>query len=337
MKKITNFVLFGLLVTTHVSANQWSYSGVIDGFYTAHSSAVPSTKSYPFVYAYPDSNRIQFNQALFEVQYHSDIFYSRLGIQAGRYVDENYAAEPVFSRSLYSAFIGKKLTETVTLEGGIFPSHIGFESAIGPDNWTLSRSILADNSPYFESGLKLLYAPNDTWTLTGLLLNGWQRISDPQGLAIGTQIQWKASPDLLLNSSAFIGQIEQEGNESKTRYFHDFFAVMTLSEQLSMATVADIGLENSSSGWSTWSGAAVLGQWKQLPTRRWGARLKFFSDPEACVTRGISSLWSSSINMDWDLFPNMMWRNEIKQTWGTSESDLQFSTALALQFKGDLL
>ncbi len=37
------------------------------------------------------------------------------------------------------------------------PSHIGFESAVGSDCWNLTRSILAENSPYFESGIKLNY------------------------------------------------------------------------------------------------------------------------------------------------------------------------------------
>jgi hypothetical protein len=35
------------------------------------------------------------------------------------------------------------------------PSHIGFESAIGKDCATLTRSILADNSPYYEAGVKI--------------------------------------------------------------------------------------------------------------------------------------------------------------------------------------
>ncbi|MBK8628485.1 MAG: outer membrane beta-barrel protein [Saprospiraceae bacterium] len=28
------------------------------------------------------------------------------------------------------------------MDAGIFPSHIGFESAISADNWTLTRSLL---------------------------------------------------------------------------------------------------------------------------------------------------------------------------------------------------
>lgn len=57
------------------------------------------------------------------------------------------------------------------------PSHIGFESAIGKDCWNLTRSILADNSPYYETGIKLGYtSKNEKLYLAGMYLNGWQRI-----------------------------------------------------------------------------------------------------------------------------------------------------------------
>jgi hypothetical protein len=35
------------------------------------------------------------------------------------------------------------------------PSHIGFESVISADCWTLTRSLLAENSPYYETGMRL--------------------------------------------------------------------------------------------------------------------------------------------------------------------------------------
>jgi hypothetical protein len=39
----------------------------------------------------------------------------------------------------------------------------------------LTRSILADNSPYYEAGLKKKLLKNEKWYLA-MYLNGWQRI-----------------------------------------------------------------------------------------------------------------------------------------------------------------
>nr|WP_290930803.1 outer membrane beta-barrel protein [Haliscomenobacter sp.] len=63
------------------------------------------------------------------------------------------------------------------------PSHIGFESAIGKDCWNLSRSILAENSPYYETGVRLsLNSANGKWYAAAMLLNGWQRMARATGI-----------------------------------------------------------------------------------------------------------------------------------------------------------
>ena len=77
------------------------------------------------------------------------------------------------------------------------PSHIGWEGAVSKDDWTLTRSVAADNSPYFESGVKIGYtSKNEQWYLSALILNGWQRIHRVDGNstpAFGTQITYKPS------------------------------------------------------------------------------------------------------------------------------------------------
>ncbi len=92
---------------------------------------------------------------------------------------------------------------------GILPSHIGFETAIGKYNWTLTRSIVAENSPYFESGARLSYTTdNGKLSLTALALNGWQRITRVDGNSLmswGTEIYYKPSGKVTLNYSTFFG------------------------------------------------------------------------------------------------------------------------------------
>ena len=75
---------------------------------------------------------------------------------AGTYMNANYAAEPEYLKNIYEANAGIKISknENLWIDVGILPSHIGFETAIRKDNWTLTRSMVAENSPYYESWRK---------------------------------------------------------------------------------------------------------------------------------------------------------------------------------------
>ena len=118
---------------------------------------------------------------------------------AGTYPQDNMVAEQGALRYINEANIGVKISENKNLwiDAGIMPSHIGWESAIGKDNYTLTRSIAAENSPYFETGVRLSYTTdNGKWYLSGLVLNGWQRIAKPEGnqsISFGHQVTYKPS------------------------------------------------------------------------------------------------------------------------------------------------
>ncbi len=325
----------GVMLCSSVHGANWTYSGYTEGFY-GYSSSSGSSKLYPFIYSYPDTNGLRLNHAQMELNYNSEDWFGHAGIHTGRYVEENYAAEPAFLRSIYTASIGKRFSSLLSLEAGVFTSHIGLESAIGKDNWTLSRSVMADNSPYFESGVKLNVVPNDTVSVSFLVLNGWQNISDTNdNKAFGTQIQWKPNPSFLLNSSTFIGNEQPAGSPSKQRYFHDLYAVIALSDSWSLAPVLDMGIqENGSGGWDSWGGVAVLNQWKMHPSWRLGARLEYFSDPAHVVSSGADAVLSASINSDHVVADHLLWRNELKTYWNLPTSSTTFLTSLSWAFEG---
>ena len=53
------------------------------------------------------------------------------------------------------------------------------ETALGYDCINLTRSIQADNSPYYERGLRLSYeTKNKNWYIALMTLNGWQKIDN---------------------------------------------------------------------------------------------------------------------------------------------------------------
>jgi hypothetical protein len=139
-------------------------------------------------------------------------FRSSVALAAGTYMMSNYEGEPAFFPYVMEAYVGWRLPtkQKLWLDIGILPSHIGFESPIGVECFTLSRSIAADNSPYYVSGAKLtIQFKNQDWSLALLGINGWQNIQRanyPNSLAIGHQLQYQTEKAKVMSSS-FIGRV----------------------------------------------------------------------------------------------------------------------------------
>ena len=164
-------------------------SGYADIYYQYDFNKPADKLRPPFLYNFKKHDELNTNLVLLKADYDGKNFRANLAVMAGNYAKYNLAAEPEFFRYIYEASIGYKLSEKISVDAGIFPSHIGCESAIAKDNWNLSRSILAENSPYYETGIKLNYEPNDQWTFSLLGLQGWQNIKDyNSSKALGTQI-----------------------------------------------------------------------------------------------------------------------------------------------------
>jgi hypothetical protein len=166
----------------------------------------------------------------------------------GTYANANLAAEPGVLKNVYEANAGVKISskKNLWIDAGIFSSHIGFESAIGKDCWTMTRSLVADNSPYYEAGAKISYTTdNGKWFLSGLILNGWQRIQRVDGNSLpsfGTQVKFKPSSSITLNSSTFIGT-DKPDSARQMRYFHNFYSIVQLSPKLGATVGFDYGIE----------------------------------------------------------------------------------------------
>ena len=203
------FLLLPVLLSAQIdtSAINFSVSGYAEPYY-GYDLHEPADGNRPgFVYAHNRHNEFNLNIGFIKATVNAQRFRGNFAIMAGTYTNANLSAEPSTLRNLYEANAGIKISKKHDLwvDAGIFGSHIGFESAVGKDCWTLTRSMMAENSPYFESGAKLSYtSPSGQWFLSALALNGWQRIQRVSGNSLisgGTQIQFKPNSNITLNSS----------------------------------------------------------------------------------------------------------------------------------------
>ena len=223
-----------------------TFYGFADAYY-GYDFTHGNTQERPgFLYSHDRHNEFTINNALIGMRYQDENVRGAIGLHAGSYVTANYAAEDQVFKHIYEAYAGFRPFQKAWLDVGIFGSHIGFESAISKDNWTLTRSLMAENSPYYQAGARLTYEVSPKLTLAGLVLNGWQNIRENnQAKALGTQIQWKPSDKVLLNSSTFYGQEQPRDTTARRRYFHNFYVSYAATDRLSLALVFDVGKQQA--------------------------------------------------------------------------------------------
>ncbi len=261
-------------------------------------------------------NELGLNLGLLHAAYENANLRGQLGFQTGTYVESNLAAEPALFQGLYAASAGVKLHDALWLDVGVFPSHIGFEAIVSADNWTYSRSLIADYSPYYESGLKLS-ANHGEWQGALLVLNGWQNIRDNNhDKAIGTQLQWKPIEQIQLNWSSFAGNEAPLEKATQWRVFNNFFAVYRPFDTWEIMAGLDYGLQQKlpAEGWSQWLGTVLQSRWHLSPEWRLAGRIESFSDPDQVLINTNTpqgfQVGGASLNVDYAFHPLALWRIE---------------------------
>lgn len=356
-------ILVLLCITTIVRAHvaqdtlkpsPFAVSGYIEAYYLYDFNQPGSNTRPPFVYAYNRHNEVNINLGFIRGAYTTENVRANLAIMTGTYANANLAAEPGVLKNIYEANAGVRLSSTRNLwvDAGIFSSHIGFESAVGKDCWSLTRSIMAENTPYYEAGAKISYTTdNGKWFVSGLILNGWQRIQRVDGNslpAFGTQVTFKPSDKVTLNSSSFVGT-DKPDSARQMRYFHDFYGIFQVSKNVGLTVGFDYGVEEKSPetrSTNTWISPIILAKFTLSDKLALAVRGEYYDDahgviiatgtPNGFKTTGVSA------NFDYQLNANALWRVEVRHFTSkdaifeddndVSKNNTFVTTALAISF-----
>lgn len=333
------------------SSKHFSFAGYAE-FYYSYDFAKPANKEKPgFVYNYKRHNEPNINLIFARGSFQQKSVRANLALMAGNYANYNLSAEPDWARPLLEANAGFKLSakEELWVEAGILPSHIGFESAVGADCWNLTRSLLAENSPYYETGIKLSYTSKNKHIKTAVLvLNGWQHIQRPAAsnkLCYGLQFTYQPQEKLTLNYSNFIGK-EQPDSMNAVRVFNNLYAIYEPTKKLGITVGLDIGRDKyTPAKYGNWFSPVLIGRYKLNSKAALAARIEYYSDKKQVIiktttTNGFST-WGSSVNYDYRIFKKGMLRAELKyytskdlvftKNGTPANNNLSFTTAICIK------
>lgn len=340
--------------TSWQTAPTINISGFLDFFYVYDFNTPQTDFRQPFVFNHNRHNQFDLNLGLISLSLEHARYRGQFTLQAGTYANDNYIAEPGVMKNIYEAFMGISLNKksTVWLEAGIFSSHIGFESAVSMDNWTLTRTLAAESSPYYLSGVKITFNPNHQWILSGIICNGWQRIQRVPGnslLSFGTQVVYRPTPKTSINWSTFLGTDDPDVSR-RIRFFNNLFGQFEFSEKFHLIAGVDYGIQEKPDnlpGSDTWWSPAIIG--KYSINERWNTSLRYeyFSDQSGVIipTNTINGFKTTGLSWNFDYVPaaNVMCRIEARyfgskdnlfQKNGTAKnSNFFIGTSIALKIK----
>ena len=306
------------------NASSLTFSGYAEVYYLYNSNNPLNNTQPSFIYSFNRSNEVNLNMGYIKANYSSSKARANLSFMTGTYAQANLSAEPQVLRNLLEGNIGIKLSRqnNLWLDAGIFASHIGFESAIGKDCWNLTRSLLAENSPYYESGVKIGFTTtNEKLYVAAMILNGWQRIKRADGnstLAFGMQLTYKPNKNITLNSSSFIGN-DKPDSVRQMRYFHNCYSVFNLNDQWAGTFGIDAGAEQKSKGntkMNYWYSPVLI--LKYIPNNKFAiaVRAEYYRDKKGVIVQsGTPNGFQTtgiSINADYAIQPNVLWRIEAR-------------------------
>jgi len=311
---IVFFFFFGKLAAQDDIDKNLVLSGYLEAYYSYDFNRPQNNLRPGFLFNFNRHNEFSINLAVLKAAYQRDRIRGNLALMAGTYAEYNLAREPTWAQYINEASLGIKIHEKVWFDVGVMPSYIGFESWYGRDCINLTRSILAENSPYFFTGGKFTYSPNPTWEIQLWLTNGWQNIvrnEKNKSLGIGAAIKFMPSEFFTINYSNYFGN-ENPQPVRLNRFFNNFY-INFEKGQWTAIIGADYGVQQTlANGLDSWVGL-IASLKKRLGNKfALAGRGEYYSDPNAIIlTDGIKVSGISS-NIDFNISKSTLLRIEAR-------------------------
>ncbi|MDZ4081374.1 MAG: porin [Bdellovibrionales bacterium] len=306
------------------------WGGFIDGQYAFDFNSPPNgDRAYTTQPA--RSNEFNINLAYLEVKAESSKTRSRLSLQAGTSVQSNYSSEPArgtvsggtLSRHLQEARVGYQISEATWIDAGVFFAPVGSESFVSRDNLTLTRSLVADYSPYYLSGVKLSHSFSDSLSALLTVTNGWQNISENNtDKSVGAGLEYTASTlsfsYVTLVGSEVSADLNGNARGSELRHFHDFIVKSRGLTDWEWVFQFDIGFQRrpGETSESQWLGTTLMSRYSISADQKISFRFENYKDPDQIIIvtgrPGAFDGMGGSIGFDQALPDGVLWRTELR-------------------------
>jgi hypothetical protein len=287
----------------------------------------PQNNDRPYTVSYSRANEVNVNLAYISLKYISDRARLTFKPGFGTYMNANYAGEKGTLQNIVEAYAGFRpfAKKDVWVDVGVLPSPYTNESATSFDQAIYSRTIGAENTPYYITGARISLPVSTKVNANLYLLNGWQVIShNNKSLAFGSNVEYKPTDKWVLDWDTYIGN---EGSVShpdfKTRYYADLYATYTASNKVEITGCIYSGMQRREMSItkevfnSTWWQANALLKYSFNKWHALAVRAEYFNDSDRVMVVPITgnpafSTFSESVCYNWNISKQMMVRLEAR-------------------------
>ena len=243
----------------------------------------------------------------------------------------------------YLAPIGKGLQFDV----GKFVTQHGAEVIESKDNWNYSRSLLfALAIPYYHSGVRATYAPNEKISFMANVVNGWNNVVENNGAkTFGAQVIVKPSPSLSLVQNYMAGP-EQPGNSVDWRQLWDTTATYVVNPRLSVMANYDYGTDTVAGARVHWQGVAGYAKVQATSWLAFSPRFEIFDDASGFSTGVVQKLKEGTATLELKATDTLLWRIEYRSEVSdtavfktpdglkTTQNSIAFGVLYSFSYKG---
>lgn len=292
------------------------------------------------------NGQVAVDLAVISGQWSSERFDARLALQAGTWADVNYVDGDEGWKVVHEANVRFRVDSVFSVIAGIVPSNIGHESSINARNFTLSRSLNADLTPYFMTGAGVILRPSADLKFAVYAVNGWQRITDNNGqLSGGTTVEWQPSASTTVSWNTYVGNDEPDG-QARLRIHNNAWIDHAFSPTVQAVLMGDVSLLRNrlNGGFDAAWYVGLKGAWQPSEIVRFAVRTEAMNDPDNVLARSGPAFETIGMSLGVDLLPvePVMVRFEVRSLHASQEvfpssdgmarNDLFGTVALAATF-----
>lgn len=301
-KKILLFSLFSILFSLPIFSQQVDSSaskklidlaaikitGYVDAYYAYYTDSVGDGNYQKFPSISPRSNQFGLNTAQLTAQYDAEKVRGVVTLHFGDVPRSTWSGT---FNPIMEAHVGLRLCKKLWLDAGYFRTHFGTEGLLPKENFASSVSVNTYYEPYFESGFRLNFIPNDKLAINLYALNGYNIYEDNNNLkSFGMLVTYALGENGNIGYSNYIGDDGPTGDTlSHLRFHNNLFLNYEIKKKLKIQIGGDYCMQNNANITDPTKSATmysgVLGLRYQLKKQYavYG-RGELFNDPEGFMS-----------------------------------------------------
>lgn len=271
-----------------------SLSAYLDLYYSHFTGSTGGTGQLPYLVSSARNNEVSLNLAHIDIRYNDENLRARFVPGFGSYMNSNHGAEPGTLAYVVEASAGVRISKkrNIWLDGGVIGSPYSNENPVSKDHLMYTRSLAAENVPYYLSGLKLTIPVSRKLKAVLYGLNGWQQVRDLNNQkSLGTQLEWTVNENNLLNWDTYLGDERQAGRPNeRMRWFTDLYWIGKAGKHWDFTSCVFYGIQQRRDTvqaviftYQPWWNANFIARYRFNSHNEASARVEWFSDPGSVI------------------------------------------------------